>query len=49
MVARKCVDRNGSAAMLDAKRSADVAPEVNQWIPLHAGDKAHKQRDLPWL
>ena len=35
------------AWMLAAKRSAGVAPEVKQWIPLHVGDKAHKQGDLP--
>ena len=31
--------------MLAAKRSADVAPEVNLRIPLHTGYKACKQRD----
>ena len=34
--------KNGSAAMLAAKKSAGVAPEVNLRNPLHAGDKACK-------
>ena len=38
----KYVDKNGSAAMLAAKRSAGVASEANLRIPLHTGDKAHK-------
>ena len=34
---------SGSAAMLGAKRSADVAPEVNPRNISCAGDKAHKR------
>ena len=47
MLARMYVDRNGLAAMLDTNSSAGVAPEVNQSIPLHTGDKAHKQGIYP--
>ena len=36
------VDENGSAAMLAAKRSAGVKPEVNLRILLCTGDEAHK-------
>ena len=43
------LDRNGSAALLAAKRSASVAPEVNLRVPLHAGNKAHQQGDPLWL
>ena len=35
------VDRNGSAAMLAAKRSAGVTPKVNLRILLLTGDKVH--------
>ena len=42
MFACKYVDQNSSAAMLAAKRSAGVTPEVNLRILLHAGDKACK-------
>ena len=41
MYVRKYVDKNGSAAMLAAKRSAGIAPEVNLRILLCTGDKAH--------
>ena len=37
------MDENGSAAMLAAKRSAGVAPEVNLRIPLCTGKEACKQ------
>ena len=40
-------DRNGSAAMLAAKRPAGVAPELNLRNPLHAGDEAHSERIYP--
>ena len=36
------VDENGSAAMMAAKRSAGVAPEVNLKIRLLTGDGACK-------
>ena len=36
------MDENGSAAMLAAKRSAAVAPEVNLRNPLCSGNKACK-------
>ena len=36
------VDRNGSAAMLATKRSADVALEVNLRNPLQPDDGARK-------
>ena len=42
MLVHKYVDQNGLAAILAAKRSAGVAPEVNLRIFLHIGDKAHK-------
>ena len=42
MLVHKYVDKNGSAAMLAAKRSAGLAPEVNLRSPLHAGDDLHK-------
>ena len=42
-------DRNGSVAILAAKRSAGVAPEVNLRNPLRVGDEARKQGNLPWL
>ena len=35
--------------MLPAKRSAEVAPEVNQRNPLHKGDEASKWGNPPWL
>ena len=35
------------AAMLAAKRSAGVAPEVNLRHPLCAGEEAHKRRIHP--
>ena len=38
----KYVDGNGLAAMLPAKGSAGVAPEVTLRVLLHAGDKACK-------
>ena len=38
----KYVDKNVSAAMLAAKRSAGVTPEVNLSIPLHAVDDLYK-------
>ena len=41
--------RDRSGAMLDAKRSAGIAPEVNLRILLHAGNKARKQDYPPWL
>ena len=47
MLVCKDVDRNGSAVMLAAKRSAGVAPEVNLRIPLYVGNKAHRQGDPP--
>ena len=40
MLVHKYVDRNGSAAMLTAKRSAGVTPEVNLRNMLHAGEEA---------
>ena len=43
------MDENGSAAMLAAKRSAGVAPDVNRRIPLRAGVEACKRGDPPWL
>ena len=49
MLVRKYVDEIGSAAMLAAKRSAGVTPEVNAKISLCAGDEAHKQGNPPWL
>ena len=49
MLVCKYMDENGSAAMLAAKGSAGVAPEVNPRIILHTGDKAHKQEDALWL
>ena len=39
----KYMDWNGSVAMLVAKRSAGVTPEVNLRIPLHTSDEARKQ------
>ena len=39
----KYMDWNGSVAMLVAKRSAGVTPEVNLRIPLHTSDEACKQ------
>ena len=42
MLACKYVDDGSLAAMLTAKRSAGVMPEVNLRILLHAGDKACK-------
>ena len=47
LIISKCRDR--SAAMLDAKRSAGIAPEVNLRILLHAGNIARKQDYPPWL
>ena len=49
MFVSKYADRNGLAAMLATKRSAGITPEVNLMILLHAGDKAHKLGDPPWL
>ena len=43
----KYVDRKGLAAMLGAKRSAGVAPEVNLRNPLHRGNEAHKRGNHP--
>ena len=37
----------GQGCHAGLNRSAGVAPEVNQRIPLHAGDKAHKQGIYP--
>ena len=42
MLVCKYVDENGSAAMLAAKRSAGVTPEVNLRILLHTDDEGHK-------
>ena len=46
MLVCKCVDENGSVAMLAAtlaaKRLAGVTPEVNLRILFHTGDEAHK-------
>ena len=42
MLVCKHVDQYGSAAILAAKRSAGVAPEVNLRIPLHTGDEPCK-------
>ena len=41
--------RKDFTTMLVIKRSAGVTPEVNLKNPLHAGDKACKLRDPPWL
>ena len=41
----KCMDENGSAAMLATKRLAGVTQQMNLRIALHAGDKACKQGD----
>ena len=41
MLVHKYMDRNGSAGMLTAKRSAGV-PGVTLRNLLHAGDEAHK-------
>ena len=49
MLLHKYVVENGSAAMLAAKRSAGVTPEVNLRILLCVGNKVCKQRDPPWL
>ena len=38
-----------TSAMLAAKKSAGVAPQVNLRIPLLAGDEAHKREDPLWL
>ena len=40
---------NGLAAMLAAKSSAGVTPEVNLRNPLHTGDEAFKRGNPPWL
>ena len=42
-------DRNGSIAIMAAKRSAGIAPEANLRNPLRVGDEARKQGNLPWL
>ena len=42
-----CGSKNGLAAMLDTKRSADLVSEVNLRKPLHAADEAHKQGTQP--
>ena len=42
-------DQNGSAAMLAAKRSAGVAPEVNLRNALHISDEANQSGNPPWL
>ena len=44
---QKYVGRNVSSAMLAAKKSAGVAPEVNMRKPLHTGDKAYKREIHP--
>ena len=49
MLVSKYMDCNDSAAMLAAKRSAGVAPEVNLRISLHLADKEHKQEDPLWF
>ena len=41
MLARTWI-KNGPDAMLAAKMSAGVAPEVNLMNPLHASDEAYK-------
>ena len=38
------MDQKGSAAVLTTKRSAGVALEMNQEIPLHAAEEALKAR-----
>ena len=43
------MDQSISAPMLAAKRSVDVAPEVNVRNPLHAGNEVHEQGNPPWL
>ena len=45
MILRKYVDQNSLAAMLAAKRSAAVTPEVNLKNPLYAGHKACTRGD----
>ena len=40
---------SGSVAILAAKRSAGVAPEVNLRNPLHASDAAQNLGNSPWL
>ena len=47
MLVRKYADRNGSAAVLAAKRSAGIAPEANLRNPLRAGDETRRQGDPP--
>ena len=47
MPIHKYMDWNASAAMPATKRSAGITPEVNLRILLHAGNEAHKRRDLP--
>ena len=42
MLVHKYVDENGSAAMLVAKRSASVAPEMNLRSLLCAGNETCK-------
>ena len=49
MFVRKYVDENGSAAMLDAKRSAIVAPEMNLRNLLCADNEACKRGNPTWL
>ena len=39
MLVHKYLDEKGLVAMLDTKRSAGFAPEVNLRIQLHAGDE----------
>ena len=41
------VDLKGPAAMLAAKKSAGVAPEVNLRNSLHVGNEARKQWNTP--
>ena len=47
MLVRKYADRNGSAAVLAAKRSAGIAPEANLRNPLRAGDETRRQGNPP--
>ena len=45
----KYVDENGLPAILAAKRSASVTPEMNHRIPLCTGNEACKRGDPSWL
>ena len=48
-ISARNVDQNSSAAIVTAKRSAGVAPEVNLRNLLRQGDKACKRGNPPWL